>query len=59
MKKTILFGLAFVSLLMGSCNTMIGLGRDMRLGGEGLEKAASKAGGESSGGADAGGAPIY
>lgn len=59
MKKTILFSLAFVSLLMGSCNTMIGLGRDMRLGGEGLEKVATKSAGESSGSADAGGAPIY
>jgi predicted small secreted protein len=59
MKKMLLCGLALVSLLMGSCNTMIGLGRDMRLGGEGLEKTATKASGGSSDSADTSGAPIY
>lgn len=59
MKKLLLCSLAFVSLLTGSCNTMIGLGRDMRLGGEGLEKAATKATGGSADSADTGGAPIY
>ncbi|MEX1048814.1 MAG: hypothetical protein WED15_04765 [Akkermansiaceae bacterium] len=46
------------ALLLPSCNTMIGLGRDMRIGGEGLEKSANKAGGSGSGG-DAYGAPVY
>ena len=59
MKKMLLCSLAFVSLLMGSCNTIIGLGRDMRLGGEGLEKAATKASGGSAESTDTSGAPIY
>lgn len=45
-------------MLFSSCNTMIGLGRDMRMGGEGLEKTANKATGGSSGG-DTSGAPVY
>lgn len=62
MKKLFLCSLALVSLLMSSCNTFIGLGRDMRLAGEGMEKTAVKAHGSSADtGADAGGggAPIY
>lgn len=45
-------------MLFSSCNTMIGLGRDMRMGGEGLEKTASKTSGGSSSG-DTSGAPVY
>jgi predicted small secreted protein len=59
MKKLLLCSLALVSLFMGSCNTMIGIGRDMRLGGEGLEKTATKATGGTSDSPDASGAPIY
>jgi predicted small secreted protein len=59
MKKMLLCSLAFVSLLMGSCNTFIGLGRDMRLAGEGMEKTATKATGGSADTSDVGGAPIY
>ena len=59
MKKITLLALAAVSILASSCNTFIGVGRDMRLAGEGMEKAASKASGSSDGGADTGGAPIY
>jgi predicted small secreted protein len=54
-----LFALAMVSVLSASCNTFIGVGRDMRLAGEGMEKAATKAGGSSEEGSEAGGAPIY
>jgi len=59
MKKSLLCVLAFVSLLMGSCNTFIGIGRDLRLAGEGMEKTAQKATGGSSDSVDTGGAPIY
>ena len=45
-------------MLLSSCNTMIGLGRDMRMGGEGLENTANKATGTSTGG-DTSGAPVY
>ncbi len=50
---------AAVAVLFSSCNTMIGLGRDMRMGGEGLENTANKATGGSSGGGDTSGAPVY
>lgn len=59
MKKLLLCSLALISLLMGSCNTFIGLGRDMRLAGEGMEKTATKATGGTSDTPDASGAPIY
>lgn len=60
MKSIFLITLAAVGLLLSSCNTMIGLGRDMRMGGEGLENSANKvSGGSGSGGAEASGAPVY
>jgi predicted small secreted protein len=52
--------LSFTAIFaLASCNTMVGLGRDTRLLGQGLEKTAEKAAPES--GADSGtsGAPIY
>ncbi|MEI6819982.1 MAG: entericidin [Verrucomicrobiota bacterium] len=49
---------AVTAVLFSSCNTMIGFGRDMRIGGEGLEKAANKSVGDSSS-SDASGAPVY
>lgn len=56
MKLVIASLLLVVSL--SSCNTIIGLARDMRQAGEGLEKAAQgKAGG--GGGGDDMGAPTY
>lgn len=58
MKITLLITVAAAAVLLSSCNTMIGLGRDMRMGGEGLEKTANKATGGSSGG-DTSGAPVY
>jgi predicted small secreted protein len=62
MKITLLTTLAAASVLFSSCNTMIGFGRDMRMGGEGLEKAAHKVSGgrtSDSGGGDTSGAPVY
>ncbi len=58
MKSLLLIALAAVSVLSTSCNTFIGLGRDMRLAGEGMENTANKAAG---GGAsvDTSGAPVY
>lgn len=60
MKSFLLITVAAGAVLFSSCNTMIGLGRDMRIGGEGLENSANKVtGGGSSGGADTSGAPVY
>jgi predicted small secreted protein len=60
MKAIILTALAAAAVLTSSCNTFIGLGRDMRIAGEGMEKTANKATGGGDGGGDAGGgAPVY
>lgn len=60
MKSIFLIALAATGLLLSSCNTMIGLGRDLRMGGEGLETSANKvSGGSGSGGGDTSGAPVY
>jgi len=60
MKSTLLFALAAVGLLLSSCNTFIGIGRDMRIGGEAMENTANKAaGGGGGGGEDTSGAPVY
>ena len=59
MKSMLLIAAAAAGVLLSSCNTMIGLGRDMRIGGEGLENAANKSAGGSSGGGDTSGAPVY
>ncbi len=57
--KCILFAvLATAAVLSTSCNTFIGLGRDMRIAGEGMEKVANKTSG-GSGGDDMSGAPVY
>jgi predicted small secreted protein len=58
MKTTLLTILAVVSVLTSSCNTFIGMGRDLRIAGEGMEKTANKATG-GSGGDEASGAPVY
>jgi predicted small secreted protein len=57
MKSIFLLTLAAAAVLLTSCNTMIGLGRDMRISGEGLENTAGKGGGSSGG--DTSGAPVY
>ena len=60
MKSLLLITVATAAVLFSSCNTMIGFGRDMRIGGEGLENSATKAAGSSSsGGGDTSGAPVY
>ena len=60
MKSILLITLVAATALTSSCNTFIGLGRDMRLAGEGMEKTANKAGGTGdSGGGDTSGAPVY
>lgn len=56
MKVFSILVLAALALVSSSCNTMIGIGRDMRIGGEGLEKTASKAAGHDS---HSSGAPVY
>jgi predicted small secreted protein len=58
MKSIVLITLAVAAVLTSSCNTFIGLGRDMRIAGEGMEKTATKTTG-GGGGDDMSGAPIY
>lgn len=59
MKTFMLLTVAVVAVLTSSCNTFIGLGRDMRIAGEGMEKTANKASGGGDGGGDTSGAPVY
>lgn len=59
MKTILLLAVSVTAVLFSSCNTMIGLGRDMRIGGEGLESSANKATGGGSSGGDTSGAPVY
>lgn len=59
MKTTLLIALAAMAILSSSCNTFIGVGRDLRIAGEGMEKTADKASGGSGGGGDTSGAPVY
>jgi predicted small secreted protein len=62
MKTILLTALTIAAALSSSCNTFIGLGRDMRLAGEGMERTAEKASGGGGGGTETtndGGAPIY
>jgi predicted small secreted protein len=56
MKSLLMITLAAAAILTSSCNTFIGLGRDMRLAGEGMEKSANKTSG---GEGDPSGAPVY
>ncbi len=58
MKITLLITVATAAVFLSSCNTMIGLGRDMRIGGEGLENTSNKVTG-GSGGGNTSGAPVY
>jgi len=59
MKSLILMTLAAAAVLTSSCNTFIGLGRDMRIAGEGMEKTANQSGGSGDGGGEVSGAPVY
>jgi len=58
MKAILLIVLTATAMLTSSCNTFIGLGRDMRIAGEGMEKSAAKTKSGGSGG-DTSGAPVY
>jgi len=59
--KTILLSSLLVAVgLLSSCNTTIGLGRDMRILGENMENQANKSRGGGGGSAqDTSGAPVY
>ncbi len=60
MKSALLLALVAVAAVLSSCNTTIGLGRDMRILGDGMEKSANKTRGSTSGGSgDTSGAPVY
>jgi predicted small secreted protein len=61
MKSILLIAATAGAILFTSCNTMIGFGRDMRIGGEGLENSANKVrgSGASGGGGETSGAPVY
>lgn len=56
--KTVVLGLAFLAAL-SSCNTFVGLGRDMRVLGTEMEKKAEQKLGGGSSEYDTGGAPVY
>ena len=58
MKSILLLTVAAAAMLLSSCNTFIGLGRDMRMGGEAMEKTATRGSG-GGGGGEASGAPVY
>ncbi|MBN8460713.1 MAG: hypothetical protein J0M04_23020 [Verrucomicrobia bacterium] len=57
MKSLKLIAALVVASLLGSCNTFIGMGRDMKILGDGMENSANKANG--GGGGDTSGAPVY
>jgi predicted small secreted protein len=62
MKSIFLMTVATMAVLFSSCNTMIGIGRDLRMGGEGLENSANKAAGGGASSSTTGGssaAPVY
>jgi len=58
--KTILLSSLLVAVgLLSSCNTTIGLGRDMRILGENMETQANKSRGGGGSAQDTSGAPVY
>ncbi|MEI7910090.1 MAG: Entericidin EcnAB [Verrucomicrobiota bacterium] len=59
MKSILLIAAVGVVTLLSSCNTTIGLGRDLRMMGDGMEKSANKAQGSGSTSTDTSGAPVY
>ncbi len=56
--KTVVIGIIALASL-SSCNTIIGLGRDMRIAGSEMEKKAEQQGGGSSSDNQSGAAPVY
>lgn len=61
MKATLYFVFALAGIALTSCNTTIGLGRDMRILGTEMEKKADASYNGSGDGSnyDTGGAPVY
>jgi predicted small secreted protein len=66
MKTIMIITLAAAGMLLSSCNTFIGFGRDLQIGGEAMQNAANKAHGGSSSNSssnssstDSSGAPVY
>lgn len=59
MKALLLLAAAAAGLLLSSCNTAIGFGRDLRLLGQGMEDSANKRNNGGGGGGDTSGAPVY
>jgi predicted small secreted protein len=57
MKSLFLAAVALTGLVLSSCNTMIGVGRDLRLLGEGMETKARTSGGSAE--QQQSGAPVY
>jgi predicted small secreted protein len=56
MKSLLLLATALIGLVLTSCNTAIGFGRDLRLLGEGMESKARTGGGSAE---QQSGAPVY
>jgi predicted small secreted protein len=60
MKALLLLASAAAGLVLSSCNTAIGFGRDLRLLGENMETSVrNKANGNGGGGSQQSGAPVY
>lgn len=59
MKLFTLISALVLAFLLGSCNTFIGMGRDMKILGAGMESSANKASGSGAEGGDTSGAPVY
>jgi len=59
MKITFLTIVLAAAALLSSCNTTIGLGRDMRILGENMENQANKSRGGGGSVQDTSGAPVY
>lgn len=57
MKITLLIATVVLASILGSCNTVVGVGRDMRITGEQMENISNKARGQNQD--DPSGAPIY
>jgi predicted small secreted protein len=57
MKITLLIASLALASILGSCNTVVGVGRDMRITGEQMENISNKARGQNQD--DPSGAPIY
>ena len=59
MKSVLLIAAFAVAAVLSSCNTFIGMGRDFKILGDGMETSANKAHGGGSSGSDTPGAPVY